>query len=180
MDFIGTRISIKHSQEQTSIAILSYKEKTKSLILLLWLFLWSLSGLVVFFQYFTTDIPDIKAVIIVWLGFWLYFEYKILKAYLWRTQGKEIIRIRGKVFVYKKDLGGRGKEKEYFFDEIKNLRLVEVQENSFMETINSSYWVIAGERIAFDYYGAEVRLGHQLSDDDARKLLKLLKTKAKL
>jgi len=37
--------------------------------------------------------------------------------------------------------------------------------------------VIANEKLAFDYYGAEVKLGIQLEDADAKALLKLIKNK---
>jgi hypothetical protein len=177
MDFIGKQISIKRNGDETSIVILSFKDSTKNLLLLLWLFLWSVSGVIVFSQYFTTSDLNIKTVIIVWLAFWFYFEYKIFIAYLWRKQGKEIIKIKEGKFFYKKEVRGKEKAKEYSCEAIKNIRLIEIQENSFMESINNSYWTIAGERLSFDYLGAEMRFGFQLSEDDSKALLKIIKSK---
>ena len=177
MDYIGDRISILRKENELSIVILSYKDKVKNIFLFSWFFLWSLSGMVVLIQYFLLTDPDTKTAIIVWIGFWAYFEYKIVKAYQWRKFGKEKIKIReGKLF-YKRDVSGKGKIKEYETDFIKDLRFIEPQENSFLENLNDSYWVIANEKLAFDYYGAEVKFGIQLDEADAKSLLKLIKNK---
>jgi len=108
------------------------------------------------------------------LGFWAYFEYKIFHAYLWRKSGKEKIKIRDKKFLYKRDISGRGKIKSFETDFIKDLRMPEPKENSFSENLNNSYWVIGGEKLAFDYYGKEIKFGIQLEEADAKALLKLI------
>ena len=91
MEYIGDRISVKQKENELSIVILSHKDKTKNIILLSWLILWSISGIVVLFQYPTIIDQNTKAAIIVWLGFWAYFEYITIKAFLWRKSGKEMI-----------------------------------------------------------------------------------------
>jgi len=177
MDYIGEQISIKKSENECSIVILSLKDKIKNILLFCWLFVWSVCGVIMFTQYFATINPDIKTVIIVWIGFWCYFEYKIIKAHLWRKYGKEIIKIKNGKFIYKKDISGKGKITEYDCEAIKNIRFIEPQENSFIENLNNSYWVIAGEKLAFDYFGNEIKFGFQLKNEDARALLKFIKNK---
>ncbi len=177
MDYIGKRISIQPKENELSIVILSFQDKVKNIFLFAWLFLWSLSGVIVLIQYFLLTNPDTKPAIIVWMGFWVYFEYKTIKAYRWRKFGKEIIKIRdGKLF-YKRDVAGKGKIKEYQSDFIKDLRVIESKENSFFENLNDSYWVIANEKLAFDYYGAEIKFGLQLDETDAKTLVRLIKNK---
>ncbi len=179
MEYIGTRISIKRFEEQISIVILSTANKTKNLFLFLWFFLWTLSGVIIFSQYFLLTDPNTKTGIIVWMGFWAYFEYKIFKAFMWRKFGVEKIKLReGKLF-YKRDVAGKGKIKVYEFDFIKDLRVVEPKENSFFENLDNSYWVVAGEKVAFDYYGKEIRFGIQLDEKDAKGLFKLIRNKVK-
>ncbi|MES2139487.1 MAG: hypothetical protein V4511_07240 [Bacteroidota bacterium] len=174
MEYIGKRISIKRTENELSIVILSLINKVKNRFLFLWFILWSISGLIVLSQYFIMHDPNTKTAIIVWMGFWAYFEYKIFHAYLWRKSGKEKIKINDKKFLYKRDVSGRGKIKTYETDFIKDLRLIEPKENSFMEDLNNSYWVIGGEKLAFDYYGKEIKLGLQLDEVDAKALLKLI------
>ena len=174
MEYIGQRISIKRDEDKVSIVILSTKEKRKSLLLSLWLFLWSVSGIIVFVEFFTLADQNTKTAIIVWLGFWAYFEYKIYKSYQWRRAGVEKIKLRNNTFIYKRDVAGKGKTFEYEYDFIKDLRMFEAKENSFMDSLNNSYWMIAGEKLAFDYNGRIIRFGIQLEDKEAKALLSVI------
>lgn len=174
MEYIGKRVSMKRSENELSIVILSSVDKLKNRLLILWLLLWSISGLIVLSQYFVMPDPNTKTAIIVWMGFWAYFEYKIFHAYLWRKSGKEKIKIQEKKLLYKRDVSGRGKIKTFETDFIKDLRLIEPKESSFFESLNNSYWVIAGEKLAFDYYGNEVKFGLQLEEADAKALIKVM------
>lgn len=180
MEYIGTQISIKRTEKELSIVILAFVNKLKNKILLLWLILWTVGGLIVLSQYFTIPDQNTKTAIIVWMGFWAYFEYKIFNAFLWRKSGREIIKIRDKKFFYSRLRGtGIGKIKTYETDFIKDLRVIESKENSFSENLNNSYWVIAGEKLAFDYYGNEIKFGIQLTESDAKALLKVIKNEIK-
>ena len=177
MDYIGKRTSILRKDNELSIVILSNQDKVKNRLLLTWLILWSVSALVVIGQYFLQTDANTKTTIIVWMGFWAYFEYKIVVAYRWRRWGKEKIKILNGKLVYKRDVSGKEKPKEYDLDRIKDLRFIELKENSFFENLNDSYWVIANEKLAFDYNGAEIKFGIQLEESDAKAILKVLKNK---
>jgi hypothetical protein len=178
MEYIGKRISWKRKENELSIVILSTADKVKKILLFVWFFLWTVSGVIVLTQYFRIPDQNTKVAIIVWLGFWAYFEYRIFRAYLWRSGGMEKIRLRDNKLFYKRDTSGRGKIHVFEYDFIKDLRLLETG-TGFMDSLNSSYWVIGGERIAFDYYGKEIKLGLQLEDADAQALLKLMKKEMK-
>ncbi len=177
MEYIGKRISIKRVDNETSIVILSTTDKVKKTILFIWFVLWSLGGVIVFTQYFLIKDEQTRIAILVWLGFWSYFEYKTFRAVMWRNSGLEKIKLRDRKLFYKRDIGGRGKINVYEFDFMKDLRLIEVEEHSFFENLNNSYWVIAGEKLAFDYYGKEIKFGLQLDEPDAKALFKYIKNK---
>ncbi len=179
MEYIGERVSIKRMDKELSIVILALKDKLKNRLLLLWLILWSLGGLIVFSQYFILTDSNTKIAVVVWMFFWFYFEFKILNAYLWRKSGKEIIKIGNNKLQYKRDISGRGKIRTYSLDFIKDLRIAELRENSFFESLNNSYWVIAGEKLAFDYYGKEIKFGIQLEEKEAKLLLKVISNEMK-
>ncbi len=177
MEYIGKRISIKKKEQELSIVILSPPNKLKLTILFCWLFLWSVSGVIVFTQLFLGYDESTKVFLIVWLGFWAYFEYKIITAYMWRKFGLEKLKLRDDKLMYKRDIAGKGKIKVFEYDFIKDFRIIDKKENSFMDSLNNSFWVIGGERIAFDYYGKEIRLALQVDTDEAKGLYKLLKGK---
>lgn len=175
MEYIGKRISIKRSENELSIVVLAYSEKLKTRLLLAWLIVWSLSGLYVFSQLLIAPSQDMKVMLAVWLGFWVYFEYLSYRAYMYRRFGVEKIKLREGKFQYKRDIAGRGKIRTYAFDFIKDLRVVTPKENSFADSMSSAYWSVAGERLAFDYYGKEVKFGIQLEPADAEALYKTIR-----
>ncbi len=177
MDYIGKRTSILRKDNALSIVILCNNDKVKTRLLLTWLLLWSVSALVVIVQYFLQTNPNTKTTIIVWIGFWAYFEYKIVIAYRWRKWGKEKLKIVNDKLLYKRDVSGKEKWKEYELNRIKDIRFIESEENSFFENLNDSYWVIANEKLAFDYNGTEIKFGIQLAEAEAQAILKVLKSK---
>lgn len=174
MEYIGKRISIKRSDNETSIVIVSQSEKVKNILLFSWFFIWTVSGIVVMAQYFAIPDPNTKVMLMVWIAFWAYFEYRIFKAFMWRKYGVEKIKLRENKLFYKRDVAGKGKVKVYEYDFIKDLRIIEQKENSFADSMNTSYWLVAGEKIAFDYYGKEIRLALQIENDEAKALLKVI------
>ena len=96
---------------------------------------------------------------------------------MWRKFGVEKIKLQDGKLYYKRDVSGKGKIQIFEFDFIKNIRTIESKENSFIENVNNSYWVIAGEKIVFDYYGKEIKIGIQLEKADADELLKVITKK---
>lgn len=179
MEYIGKRISIKKSETETSIVIVSQSDKKKNVLLFSWLLIWSISGIAVLSQYFVIPDQNTKVMLMVWLAFWVYFEYRIFQAFMWRKYGVEKIKLRENKFFYKRDAAGKGKVKGYEFDFIKDLRLTEAKENSFADSMNNSYWMIGGEKLAFDYYGKEIKFAMQIEQAEAVALLKFIKSSIK-
>jgi hypothetical protein len=179
MEYIGKRISFVRKPEELSIVISAYSDKSKTNLLLAWFIAWTLGGLAIFAYLFVTHDNQVRTAIVVWLGFWIYFEYKVWKAYTWRTFGKEIIKIgKGKLF-YKRDNRGQGKLLTCDTALIQNLEKFKGQESNLMSHFLNSYWVIAGETIAFNYYSKEILLGLQLENKDSAALLKLIQSELK-
>lgn len=179
MEYIGKRISIKRSPTETSIVILSTADKSKKWVLLIWFILWTISGIVVMGQFFLIPDQNTKAALIGWLGFWAYFEYKTFKAVMWRSYGIEKIKLRENKLFYKRDVAGKGKINAYDFDFMKDFAIIELKENSLLDNLNNSYWVVAGERLTFDFQGKPVKFGIQLNEEDATALFKLIKKQIK-
>jgi hypothetical protein len=179
MEYIGKRISIKRKEQEISIVILATAEKLKRLLLFCCFFLWSVCGVIILSQTFLIRDEQMKVFFIVWLGFWAYFEYKLFTAYMWRKFGVEKIKLRENKLFYKRDVAGRGKIKVFDYEFIKDLRIIEKNEFSFLDSLSNSYWVVGGEKIAFDYYGKEIKLGLQIDNGEADGLFKLLNKEIK-
>lgn len=168
MKILGDRISILEKEDVLSIVILSTADKKKLMGLFLWLLAWSVCGVIVLANYFTLADQKAKLFVIIYMSFWAYFEYNIIKVFLWKRSGKEKIWIQSGQLHYQREISGRGKIKQYDAHLISKPEIIELSKTSFADTINQSFWVKGGERIKFESQGKEVRLAMQISDEEAR------------
>lgn len=186
MEFIGKRISVVKKGDETSIVILSSVDNRKRNLLGLWLFVWTICGVIVFLYFLRFDGAGMKPeaarqqklLLFIWLIFWMYFEYLAAKAFRWRSSGVEKLKVKNGYLHVKREVGGKGKNHLYEIDVIKDLRYFE-EEGELRKTLNRSYWVVGGENIAFDYFGKTIRFGRQLEEKEANALIKLLRQEMK-
>jgi len=89
MKVIGDRVSILKKDDLLSVVILPIKDNKKVWLMFFWLMAWTVCGFIVLANYFKVTDQNTKIFIIVYLAFWLYFEYKIAKVFVWRRSGKE-------------------------------------------------------------------------------------------
>lgn len=171
MKVIGKRISILKKDNLLSIVILSTDDLKKLGLLFLWLLAWSVCGMIVLANYFRIQDANQKIYLIVYLSFWAYFEFNIVRAFIWKKFGKEKIWIKDGILHYQREINKRGKIKTFNLDLISRFRIVDVSKTKFADTINQSFWVKGGERLEFDSQGQIVRLGMQLSDEETRLVL---------
>jgi hypothetical protein len=171
MKIISERISILKKDDVLSIVILPTTDKKKLGMMFLWLLAWSVCGVVVFASYFQLQDRDSRLFVIIYLSFWLYFEYRIVSAYVWKRNGREKLWIRDGILHYQREINRKGKIREFNAELISGLRLLELDKTSFSDSFHQSFWVKGGERIAFDSQASEVRLGMQLTDEEARTVI---------
>jgi hypothetical protein len=172
MKVIGDRISILKKENLVSIVILPTTDKKKLGLLFLWLMAWTVCGVIVFANYFKITDSNAKLFIIGYLSFWLYFEYTITRAFIWKKFGKEKLWIQDETLFYQKEINKKGKILEFNLELVEKLKLVELNNSSLADTINQSYWVKGGERIELHSQTKNIRLGMQISDEEARIILR--------
>jgi len=175
IELIGKRISVLREGDTASFVILPSDASWKIYLLFGWLFLWTVSGVIVAANYFTMPNLNMKLVLIMWLAFWAYFEFKIGKAFLFRRFGKEKIWVKGGRLYYWRDIAGRGKKLEFDKELVKDFEVIEKNKKDFFASMNESFWVIGGESLVFSYGAKTYRLGIQLPEADARELLRQVK-----
>jgi len=176
---IGTRSSILSKEGVFSLVILPTDNKRKTNLMFFWLFAWTVSGFIVIANYFKLTQDSAKLFVIIWLGFWAYFEFKIARVYMWKRFGKEKLWIKNGTLYYKQDINGRGKTKEYDLNLISKLELIELEKGNFADVFSQTFWVKGGERIGFECQSKYIKFGMQLSDDDAKKIISELNKKIK-
>ena len=175
IEVIGKRISALKADGVSSFVIIPTDTNWKLHLLFAWLFLWTISGVIVLVNYFTLSNANIKIIVLIWLGFWAYFEFRTGKAFLFKKFGKEKIWIKNGKFNYWRDVAGRGKKLEFDSELLKDLQLVEKNKRDFFQFMNESFWVMGGESISFIYGAKTYRIGVQLPEEDAKELLKQIK-----
>jgi len=176
MKLIGDRVSYKVHEDYSTIVISTNIDKWKETILLTWLLGWTICGSVFFYFLFAGDLTrEEKLMLLVMCVFWLFFEIRIGKTYLWRKSGMEFIRIDKDLMTIKKSIKGFGKAIPYQLGRIKNVQGLEVNPKGFSKAMNDSFWVIGQGTVRFFYNEKEVRFGAQLGTKDAEKLARAVK-----
>lgn len=171
---IGKRSSILIKEQVFSLVILPTDDKKKVNLLFLWLMAWTVSGFIVLANYFKLTNDNAKLMIIVWLAFWAYFEFKITKVYMWKRFGKEKLWVKNGTLLYQQDINGKGKVKEFDLNLISDFSLIPLTTGSIADTFAQTFWVKGGERIEFTSQAKLIKFGMQLNDEDANKIITAL------
>jgi len=171
MKVIGKRISILKKDNLLSIVILPTDDNKKLRLLFLWLMAWSICGVIVVANYFQVQAQDQKVYLIIYLSFWAYFEFNIARTFIWKKFGREKLWIQDGILHYQREINKKGKIKEFNLDLISRFRIVELSLTKLTDTINQSFWMRGGERLEFDSQSNLIRLGMQLTDEEARLVL---------
>ncbi|MEM9024409.1 MAG: hypothetical protein AAGB22_11740, partial [Bacteroidota bacterium] len=135
---------------------------------------WTICGLYVVSQLFGDYPRDTKTGMIVYLGFWLYFEYKGIFALLWRKFGNEMIKLDNEYLWLKRDIRSYGKLHRFDLANIKELTLMDYDQRPWVKTYSQSFWVVGGETISFRYLGQPRGFGMQLSKEEGQTLFRKL------
>lgn len=171
---IGKRSSVLVKDKVFSLVILPTDNKKKVNLLFLWLMAWSVSGIIVLANYFKLTDDNAKLMIIVWLGFWAYFEFKIIRVYMWKRFGKEKLWIKNGKILYQQDVNGRGKIKEFDINLLSGFSIITLTKGSIADTFSQTFWVKGGERIEFTCQSKLIKFGMQLNDEEANKIISAL------
>lgn len=192
VNWIGDRISVQDMDHITTIVIHPLRVWWKEILLTLWVTGFTFVGLVMIYMLMTDfnslqydvaptddDIRNQVIYAIVFLSFWAYFEYKILKALLWYRFGKELIRIDGDGFTLKKSILSYGKANRYFFENMKEFQQRVEEETSFSNFFENAYWAMGSDAIVFNHYKKIISFGRRVDDKSARLLVRLIDDRIK-
>ena len=174
--FIGKRITVKRTKESLTIEISQQVERWQEALLVAWLAAWSFCG--VYFIIYTFMAVDFKERIffIILSAGWMFFFVRILKVFIWRKKGKEIITLTKGKFLLQNAFGKKGKTETFTFQNIFKLGMVKKDPTSFLSFLDDSFWIIGGDRVGFNSSGQQIRLGKQLSVQDAVLLVRVIES----
>jgi hypothetical protein len=175
MKWIGNRISFVDDKSKTTIVIHPKDIGWLKTLMGAWVSMWLTLGAIVIWASFTFTLTEQESIIIIiFIGFWVYFAFKVMKSWFWLMWGKELIQIDEVNLKYKKSIRKYGKSKSFLLENINKMSMHKIEEKSFQAAWEKSPWVIGGERLEFDYQGKVVKVGRKLEQKDAEILFKLL------
>jgi hypothetical protein len=162
------RLSILKKENLLSIVILPGLDRKKLSLLFIWLLAWSVCGIIVIANYFRAENSQQKLFIIGYLAFWLYFEFVMIRSFIWKKNGKEKLWVKDGIINYQREINGRGKIRSFNSDLVSKMEILELKASRFSDTISQSFWVRGGERLYFVSQGKTIVLGMQLTDKEAK------------
>lgn len=172
--YIGKRISHSEKNGELIIVISSKIEGWQQRLIFIWLCAWSFCGVYVFYELFNDHHKDLKLMLMIYLIFWLYFEYKAFYVYLWRKWGVELIKVNSESIQIKNDIRSYGTVRVYDTENIKQLKKSEIKEKSFTKAFGSSFWTLTEKAIYFNYFHKTIAFGIQLNNKESSDVIKLI------
>ena len=172
MEIISERISILKKPDVLSIVILPTTDRRKLGLMFLWLFAWSVCGVIVFANYFRLEDRDAKLFIIIYLAFWTYFEFNIVRAYIWKRFGREKLWLQHGQLFYQREINRKGRIRSFNLDLVSRLKLIPFRAENLADNFYQSFWVKGGERLEFSVQGKTYRLGMQINEKEAETIIR--------
>lgn len=191
MKWLSPRISFhRHNKDKYTTIIISTKvDKWKESLIFGWLCLWTLVGLFILYFLITGNYTqsmlvnsskkDLQLYLVIFLAFWLLFEFRVAKVYLWRKKGMEYFKLSPEKMIIKKAFGKYGKAYEYLTSNIKNIELIPQKEKGFAKVMTGSFWDLGNETISFEYLNKKVIFGKQLDLKESKSLLTFISKEIK-
>jgi hypothetical protein len=177
--YIGKRISYQEDAEKLSIIILGKEEGNRPMQRLLWLFAWLIIGSFILNELNTLGPEDeLRVVLFVFMGFWSYYLFRVLRALYWQSKGRESILVKKDEVLMKEAFGTLGKA---FTLQTSNLGAMQVREKEtgFFSLFDDSFWSIGKGELQFQIDGRIYYFGKRLSESDRNSLMRLFNQKLK-
>jgi hypothetical protein len=174
--YISERISFFDHGDSTSVVISSKIDRWKETVLFFWILCWTACGAYLIYELVAGDHDEKMQIgLFVFVSFWLYFEYRISRVFLWRKWGMEYIKVDEDEFTYKCSVGRFGKATRFHVEDMGPLTAEELSSKSLTVNIEDSFWFIGGERIRFSYRDKQHKFGRQLAKEESKDLIRLIK-----
>lgn len=176
---ISEKVSFQNTTEFLNVIILGKIERWKESILVAWCVAWFFCGGIVFTEFLGSTDRDARMALIIFLAFWAYFLFIVLRITLYRRGGNELIRVEADGVILKRSYFTFGKSKTYHLENIKSFQKIELPERSLSASFENTWWIFGGQKLGFEYQGKFVKFAMQISKKDQDMLFNLINKKIK-
>ena len=179
VNVISEKVSFRNTAEFLNIIILGKIERWKESLLVAWCVAWVFCGGVVITEVLGSTDRDARMMFIVFMAFWAYFLFVVLRITLYRRGGNELIRVEPEFVILKRSFFTFGKSKTFHLENIKSFQKIELPERSLSSIFENTWWVFGGQKLGFEYQGKFVKFAMQISKKDQELLFNLINKKIK-
>ncbi|MBL4703148.1 MAG: hypothetical protein JKY54_01420, partial [Flavobacteriales bacterium] len=117
--YISDRISYLDHGNYSTVIISTKIDRLRESLLLFWILCWTACGVMLIYELITGDYEEeMRITLLIFVAFWVYFEYRIGKVFLWRKWGMEFISLDEEELTYKRAIGRYGKAKRFYHEKI--------------------------------------------------------------
>lgn len=169
---INPNISIKQNSETWSLVIKPQISLWQRRLLFIWIICWSVCGIWVMAQYRTIQNQNEKIFIILYLAFWFYFEWSMVRVYIWKRFGKEKLWIKQGQLFYHQAKQKSSKIQSWPLESVGLVEAVSFNPNGFNEIISQSFWMKGHPRVQLTCPGTLLRFGFQLDVKTTQAVIK--------
>jgi len=179
LKYIGERISYQEDQERLSMVILGKEGGNRPMLRLIWFIAWLLIGALVFQELGRLDPEaELRVVLFVFLGFWAYYLFRILRALYWQWKGRESLLLKKDELMIKEAFSDLGKAFRHPTSKVFPME-DRVKELGFFALFEDSFWSIGRGELQFQVNGRTYYFGKSLSQEELDALKKLFNKKLK-
>ena len=178
MKWLSKRISFNDQKKFLTIVIYPHNNTLVNTLMGAWLGMWVCIGVTLISCLFILELNQQEKIIIyVFLTFWSYYLYRVSSAFLWRINGKELIKLDEIGMHIKKSVFGYGKSEVYYYDQIEPFTIKIIKKKTFEAVWESSPWVKGMNSIYFNYKTKNIGFGRKIEKEEAKLLIKLINRK---
>ena len=170
---IGDRITYAWHEDALTVIIDQAIPRSQRLMLEGWFLAWLGVGGATATEMAGTTGSD-RTFFLVFMAFWVFFAFRVLKVILWRRIGREMVRITAEGMSVKNAFNDLGRARFFIKDNIKKMEVVQRDPTKFMQNLDQSFWIMGGDSLQFTYLRGRFVLGKQLDNKSAAQLAKLI------
>ncbi|GAB4200850.1 MAG: hypothetical protein Fur0023_04640 [Bacteroidia bacterium] len=179
---ISERVSIAESKTSDgkfiwSVVVFPLRDKWKMLGLAAWIIAWTVSGLPIIGSYKIASDDNQRIFIIIFTFFWVYYEWKMIKVFLWRKWGKERLWYKDGLFIMEESFLNRKKLQSFRKEDVNEVQTEEIDEKNFFDFVSGSFWSKGKPLIRINVLGKNLYIAHQISNEEGRMIAKALRSK---
>ena len=173
--FISPRVSFMRTDERLTVVITQEVTRLKESLLFIWAVAWLLVvGVFIYFWLHSPAGSNDRIFFAISTAFGSYFLVKVVKVYLWRKIGREMLMIQGEELSLKMAWRDYGKPKHFNTNSVRKFGLIPYDITKFGQFAERSFWTIGGDALGFEHHKTKVAFGKQLDNDEAKQIARII------